>query len=227
MEMQTETTHVDNKKPSLFGVFTSPGLQFERLRERPTVWVPLLVLIILWALDGFLRAISYDYEPELIEGVTLEQAKFWGMIGGTGGALIAVPIGSLISAVIVLIIAKIAQKKPTFKQLYSFALYASVVGIVGALLNSILFYILGFSISEKTPELTSLGSLIESEGALQGFLNSIELFTIWSTVIFAIGLEKVVGLSKRSAWIISIAFLLVLIIISVVTASFSTSLGGM
>jgi len=72
-------------------------------------------------------------------------------------------------------------------------------------------------------QFTSLGSLIEVEGALAGLLNSIEVFQIWGVILTAIGLHKVADFSKGLAWTVSIAFY----VISVITAMVGAAASGM
>jgi hypothetical protein len=39
---------------------------------------------------------------------------------------------------------------------------------------------------------------------LAGFLNGVEVFTIWSTVVLAIGLREIAKLSKGKAWTVAV-----------------------
>lgn len=45
METNLETEKVKN--PSLLGLITRPGKQFERMREKPAFWFPLVIVLIL------------------------------------------------------------------------------------------------------------------------------------------------------------------------------------
>src|SRR5699024_454697 len=56
--------------------------------------------------------------------------------------------------------------------------------------------------SNMNPDIlfTSLNSIIGATGALGGFLNTIEVFSIWQLIISAIGLQIVGRFSKGLAW---------------------------
>ncbi|MCY8110811.1 toxin SDP protection protein YknW, partial [Bacillus spizizenii] len=49
------------EKPSLFGVITSPSVQFERIRERPAVWGPLLIVAAIIIVGAVLQSLGTDY----------------------------------------------------------------------------------------------------------------------------------------------------------------------
>ncbi|WP_229078661.1 hypothetical protein [Bacillus paralicheniformis] len=53
MEANIETA-TQVKKPSLFGIITSPVRQFERMRERPAIWLPMIIVLTLSAFSVYL-----------------------------------------------------------------------------------------------------------------------------------------------------------------------------
>ncbi|ASB52884.1 Membrane protein YknW [Bacillus velezensis] len=86
------------EKPSIFGVITSPVVQFKRLKEKPVIGIPLLIVIILIAAGSILRGLGMNYEEVLnstsLDGLSDDQiemtktiAKFGSMFGGIFGAL--------------------------------------------------------------------------------------------------------------------------------------------
>ncbi|MBL4952439.1 Yip1 family protein [Neobacillus sp. OS1-32] len=206
MEIQKE---IQKKKesPSLFGMFTSPGIQFERIRENPKKWLPLTIVSILYAVGMFFMAATMDVQMLIDQGLTKEQAEI--ALGVTKitvvvtGVLTPV-ITILVSSVIQLLISKFGSSSVSFKQLFSMNTYIMIIGAVGVILNTAIRYAVG-----GNPEIyiTSLAGLLNSEKA--GVLGSIEVFSIWSTILTAIGLHKTAGLSKGLAWTIAIIFFLV------------------
>ena len=89
---------------------------------------------------------------------------FWRLIG--------TPIGILISALIMFLITKLAQKDTTFRQLFSLNTYIMFISGIGQLLNALIRLAIG---GDPVVFVTSLGSLVEAEGMTAGILGGIEL----------------------------------------------------
>ena len=164
MENQTEIV-TKEKKPSLLGMFTSPGEQFERIKQVPKIWVPLLIVSILYVVGMTLMAMSMDVSTLIGEEIPKEQveivlgfAKVTMVITGIITPIFAV----LISSAIQLIITKIASSPATFKQLFSMNTYIMIIGAVGLILNAAIRYAIG-----GNPEIsvTSLAGLLNQEKA--------------------------------------------------------------
>jgi hypothetical protein len=206
MENQTEII-TKEQKPSLLGMFTSPGEQFERIKQVPKIWVPLLIVSILYAIGMTLMALSMDASTLIDQGVPEDQVD---LVLGITKVTVAITgiltpiIGVLISSAIQLIITKIASSPASFKQLFSMNTYIMVIGAAGVVLNTAIRYAIG-----GNPEIyvTSLAGLLNQEKA--GILSSFEIFTIWTTIVTAIGLHKTAQLSKGLAWTIAIIFFLI------------------
>jgi hypothetical protein len=206
METQTEM-NVQKPKPSLIGMFTSPGEQFERIKQNPRIWVPLLIISILYVIGMVLMALSMDTALLIDQGLTKEQAEV--ALGVTKISTVVmgifIPIITVVlSSAVQLIIAKIASSNVSFKQLFSMNTHIMVIGAVGAILNMAIRYAIGGS-----PDIfiTSLAGLLNQEKA--GVLGSFELFSIWSMILTAIGLNKTAEFSKGLAWTIAIIFFLI------------------
>ena len=206
MENQAEII-TKEQKPSLLGMFTSPGEQFERIKQSPKIWVPLLIISILYAIGMTLMALSMDASTLIDQGVPEDQVN---LVLGITKITVAITgiltpiIGVLISSAIHLIITKIANSPATFKQLFSMNTYIMVIGAAGVILNTGIRYAIG-----GNPEIyvTSLAGLLNQEKA--GILGSFEVFTIWTMIVTAIGLQKTARLSKGLAWTIAIVFFLI------------------
>ncbi|MBO0960446.1 YIP1 family protein [Neobacillus sp. MM2021_6] len=205
MELEKEM-HVKKENPSLVGMFTSPGLQFERIKGNPKIWVPLILISIIYVIGMTLMALSMDVEALIDSGVPEDQAEIVLAITKVTIAVTGIfaPIfGVLISSVIQLIIAKIANATVTFKQLFSMNTYIMIIGAIGLLVNMAIRFGIG-----GNPEiyLTSLAGLLNSEKA--GVLGSFEVFGIWGVILTALGLHKTAQFSKGLAWTIAIVFFL-------------------
>ncbi|MFC0270761.1 Yip1 family protein [Metabacillus herbersteinensis] len=198
----TETT----AKPSLIGMFLSPTLQFDRMRERPTIWLPLIIVTVIGVITGLLVATGMGdaaLEDLGLSGAEAQTAQMFTMLLAGIGSLIFIPVGFLIYSLILLAIIKIAGSEATFKQLFSLTIFTTFITTIGQLLNAIINLSLG---SDSVYFVTGLNSLVGAEGALGGFLNTIEVFSIWGYVLIGMGLHKVAQLSKPASIIIAIIF---------------------
>ena len=119
---------------------------------------------------------------------------------------VAAPLlGVLVATVIHLLVSKIASITVTFKQLFSMNTYIMLISSIGVVITGIVLVIAGNSLDPESFSF-SLGSIINAEGALGVLLGRLELFTIWTLILTAIGLQKVAGFSKGLAWVITLIF---------------------
>ena len=216
--MEQET--VQSKKPSLFGMIFQPGEQFERMREKPVVWLPLIILSILGALIGVLAALNVDYSTVPgMEGMPADQielSKMFGIIFGGIGALFGTSIGFLGFGGILFGIAKIAKSPVSFKQMFSLIIFTSFITTIGQVLNQLIIYAIG---SDPTVMVTSINSFVGAEGVTGAILGTIEVFNIWYYIIFGLGLVKVAQLSKPAAYTITIIFFALGLIVAAVSGA--------
>ncbi|MCQ6276200.1 YIP1 family protein [Bacillus sp. V3B] len=195
-----------NPNPSLLGMFWSPGEQFERIRQKPLIWIPLMIVTILYIVAYTILAMSLKAEDLMLPGMTLAEAEMVVAISKVTTAVsgfFAPILTILISSIIYLIIVKIAKKDTTFKQLFSMNTYIIMIGAVGILLNYLIIAATGESRTGTT--FTSLAGLFNSQSSVLG---TFELFSIWQSILTAIGLHKVGQLSKATSIIIVILFFL-------------------
>ncbi|MGB8001712.1 MAG: YIP1 family protein [Anaerobacillus sp.] len=220
-EEQSEQT----SKPSLLGMIWSPGEQFEKVRHHPKVWIPLLVVTVLSLLSGWLMTIGPGFEEQLtgpgIDQENIDGVKLFAKITTVVGAGLSPAFGVLISSFIFWLITKATSSEVTFKKLFSMNTYITFISILGLLLNGVLLAILGGSIVSYT----SIGSLIDADGGFGAFLNSIEIFSIWTMILTGIGLQITARWSKVLAWTITIIFFLLSVGFAVIGGMASTMTG--
>ncbi|NKE07047.1 Yip1 family protein [Mesobacillus selenatarsenatis] len=209
------------EKPSLIGMFWSPGEQFDRIRKNPKIWVPLILVSVLYVIG--MMTLSMDASYLGLDGMSEEEAAmvlaFSKITVAITGILTPVFV-VLISSAIYMIFTKIAGSDVTFKQLFSMNTHIMIIGAAGLLLNMLLRAVIG-----GNPEIfiTSLAGLMNSDKP--GVLGAIEVFSIWQSILTAIGLQRVAGLSKGWAWGIAIAFFLIGIGFAIIGAMFSNTMG--
>jgi hypothetical protein len=192
-------------KPSLLGMLWSPVEQFEKIRQRPTIWIAMLLVTVLTAIGTLLMMMGMDMSSVIGDGMSAEELALVEMFTKVTGAItgLFIPIFSvLISSAIVLAIAKIANKDVTFKQLFSMNTYIYFIPALGVLINGLIRMFIG---GNAEILVTSVAGFINSDSSLLG---AIELFSIWHLLLFGMGLNKVARLSKGASWTITIIFFL-------------------
>ncbi|EJS78512.1 Yip1 family protein [Bacillus cereus] len=207
MEANMNTQKVGGEKPSLFGMITSPGLQFERMKTSNAVWGAFWLLVVLGGLVGGFAAYVYSLTPEAIKlnkelGVTVSAAMTYGM--GFGVGAIGMAFGFLLSAVVYKVLMMFMSNDTSYKKLLAITVYSSVISLLGLLINVILAFVLGGSGQEMY---TGLGPIFSSSsGVIKGIASKFEVFTIWGYIVTWLGLQITAGLSKKQATIITIVF---------------------
>ncbi|OLR25307.1 Yip1 family protein [Bacillus cereus] len=207
MEANINTQDVVSKKPSLFGMITSPGEQFERMKTSNAVWGAFWLLVLIAGLVGGFSAYVYSLTPEAIKlnkelGVTVSAAMTYGM--GFGVIAISMAFVFLLSAVVYKVLMVFISNDTSFKKLLAITVYSSVISLLGLLINTILAYILGGSGQEMYTGLEPI--FASSSGVVKGIVSKFEVFTIWGYAVTWLGLQITAGLTKKQATIITIVF---------------------
>ncbi|MED3323460.1 Yip1 family protein [Bacillus thuringiensis] len=207
MEANINTQDVGAKKPSLLGMITSPGEQFERMKTSNAVWGAFWLLVLIAGLVGGFAAYVYSLTPEAIKlnkelGVTVSAAMTYGM--GFGVIAISMAFVFLLSAVVYKVLMVFISNDTSYKKLLAITVYSSVISLLGLLINTILAYILGGTGQEMYTGLEPI--FASSSGVVKGIVSKFEVFTIWGYVITWLGLQITAGLTKKQATIITIVF---------------------
>ncbi|NPC92393.1 YIP1 family protein [Bacillus sp. WMMC1349] len=214
METKLEK-HLD-KKPSILGLFLKPGVHFERMSKKPSIWLPFIIVLVINLVGVTLASLKIDYEKfmkttnfqkEYIENPDAEQAHF---ISQIIGSIIACIILVLVASFIYWLCVKLSGGTTTYLKMLSMSLFVSIVFSFTTLIRGIYIYLTDHYIEGNV---TTLAHLIPSKPPLTGILNSIELFSILGFFLLAIGFEKVGGISKKSAWISTVVSFILSILV--------------
>ncbi|MED2036700.1 Yip1 family protein [Bacillus wiedmannii] len=212
MEANINTQDVGSKKPSLLGMITSPGEQFERMKNSNAVWGAFWILSLLSGITGGIGAYVYSLTPESIKlnqelGVNVTPVMTFG--AGFVFGILGMIIGFFISAAVYKVLMMLMSNDTSYKKLLTITVYSSIISLLGLLINTVLALILGGSGKEFY---TGLGPIFASSGGtVKGIANSIEVFTIWGFVITWLGLQITAGLSKKKATILMVIFFILTI----------------
>jgi len=198
----------------LTGVFFEPRKTFEDIAQRPGWLVP-LVLIMVAALSvtvvfsqhiGWERFFRQQMETntrmaqmtaEQRDQVLSMQMKF-ATVGGAATIVIGLPIYYLIASGILLgIVAGIMSASVKFKQVFAVMCYASLTGVVSAILTLVVMFL-------KNPDQFNLQNPLAFNPAafmdptttskfLYSLGTSIDLFSFWTIFLIATGLKAAAG----------------------------------
>ncbi|MDA1475724.1 Yip1 family protein [Bacillus changyiensis] len=213
--METKLEKGLDKKPSVLGLFLKPGVHFERMSKKPSIWLPLLIVIVINLVGITLASLKIDYE-KLMKTMQLPK-EYIGNPDAERGLFILQIVGSIIGCILLILAAsliywlcvKISGGTTTFTKMFSMSLFVSIVASFATLSRGIYIYFSGQYIASNV---TTLASLIPSKPPITGILSAIELFSILSFFLLPIGFEKVAGMSKKSAWISTVVLFILSIL---------------
>ncbi|MDA7026605.1 YIP1 family protein [Bacillus sp. CLL-7-23] len=187
-------SNIETKKPSLLGLIVNPVKQFNRMKERPTVWLPMFSVMLLLGATTYLTFSPSSKDKvsiyfELM--VLLSGILYYGLI-------------IFISALIFWLITSIGGRKTKFVSMFSLSIFVTFIIIIESALVSLISHFTDLHVS-----ITSSQSVFSVKEPYRSMIGAFDIFIIWSLVLLAIGLQKVGGVTKRTAWIsVAILFLL-------------------
>ncbi|MFO6495239.1 MULTISPECIES: Yip1 family protein [Bacillus] len=198
MEANVETVQ-KQKKPSLLGIIISPVRQFERMRERPAIWLALIISLALSAFSVYLsywklnEELLFEFNPGMLAARDIFRSIIFYVLSG----------------LVLWLIAKIGGGKTNFACMVSLSVFGTFVVVIRDVIISLIYY---FTNSDIAFSFSSLDGYIPAEEPLSSVLALFDIFTIWAFVLVAIGLQKAAGASKRAAWIgVSVLFVVFLL----------------
>jgi hypothetical protein len=202
----------------VIGALISPEKTFRSIAERPTWVAPLLVLVLVTGLVGYLANQRIDFEQVIRhemkdrdEEVSEEQLEQ--IVTTTGkirpfiavGTVIASPLLYLLLAAIFLVAFRLTGSEISFGQSFSVLLHAMLPWLVHGLLTLPLILRLetiGPEMLERGGVLVSSLAALAPEDAsrvLLTLLASLDLFSIWTLVLLVIGYRAVARVSTATA----------------------------
>jgi len=230
MEANMNIQDVGVKKPSLFGMITSPGLQFERMKTSKKVWGVFFLVALLQGMLVGLSAYVIHTSPEMLKmkkelGELAGQSSLtFEVISGIGSSFASAMVGTLFIAAIYKIFMMFLGNDTPYKTLLNIVVYTNIVLIIGGLVNTILSLIFGTGMTQYT----SLGLLFTEGTFAYGIGNTTEVFYVWNLVLIWLGLHITAGLSKVKASIpIIILFIIKAFFLAAIIVLIAKFLPGM
>jgi hypothetical protein len=210
----------------IIGVLFSPDATMASIAKRPDWVLPLVFLLIVSFAAGIVIAQHVDFGATVRESVEqnknlsqeqIDKAVKIGTIFGKVATYLA-PIfnilGLLIISGVLLLAVRLFGGEGDYKQAFSVTCYASVPGIIKAVVLMIIIMARGGTISAQTLATlvrSNLGFLSDLKANPMAFtlLSSIDIFSLWFVVLLIIGFAYVSRLSKaKTAVVIVILWIL-------------------
>ena len=199
-------------------ILTSPRETFDALKDKKNwSWVPFGLVIASsialflyyfsavdfeWMMDQMLDEMSGE-ELQAAQEFMTKTSMIWST---TLGGAIGIIVTNAIMAVYFNLITKVSSpNEMTFFAWYGFSWWISMPMVVSSLLAGlvIIFSSAGMvSLEDLSP--TSLGFLADRSSSWFGFFSGINLFSLWSIVLGAIGLSSWLDLSSKKAFFIAV-----------------------
>lgn len=200
-------------------IFTSPAAVFRR-RESSGFGVPLLVLTVIFAILilGTKPLVQPAVDAEIARGIAhamkqhpeitaaqMQQQQAMGEKFGTYFVIIAIPIMAMLTGLVLWLVGKIFESKQTASQGLMVATYAFFPKILATLAGALIAYLSSPDRLNGMARLSvGLGALLDpdkSSPVLLALLARVDVFTIWETILLAIGLQVTGKVSKSNAWL--------------------------
>lgn len=200
-------------------IFTSPAAVFRR-RESSGFGVPLLVLTVIFAILilGTKPLVQPAVDAEIARGIAhamkqhpeitaaqMQQQQAMGEKFGSYFVIIAIPIMAVLTGLALWLVGKIFESKQTASQGLMVATYAFFPKILATLAGALIAYVSSPERLNGMARLSvGLGALLDpdkSSPVLLALLARVDVFTIWETILLAIGLQVTGKVSKSNAWL--------------------------
>jgi hypothetical protein len=199
----------------IIGVLISPDETFASIARQPDFFAPLLIILILAAIGGFIFAQRVDFTAPAREAMeqrgNMSEAQIESALKITATISKVISYGSPLFSVIVLLIVaavfmlafRMMGSEGTFKQAFSVTLYAWMPLTI---LNIIVIVIIASKTGITALDLPTLVMsnpaflvTLKEHPLLFPLLASIDIFTIWTLVLFTFGFSYVSNFSKSKS----------------------------
>ncbi len=209
----------------LVRVLYEPGAVFTRVKERPAVLIPMVTLIVVSLILGFL---ALPFVKAGIAGVMAAQAQARGgqmPDAGTAAMIqiiataIFLPIAILISGTLLWILASIFGLNASFVRLLSVSCYSTVLYLLQVGFGLIVLSMRGIESVTSPMDLQPAFGLDLLFPNLTGYVGAlvkgVNIFSLWGVFVQGVGITKTHDTSPKTGYTIAgVAFLLFLLLFS-------------
>ena len=224
----------------LAGVLFAPVDTFREIAQKPDLLTPIVAILIVSFVTTFVVVPRMDFETAMREQMTdtnrnMSKEDVERMVRfSTAAAKMIAYVSPLLNLIFFVVIAavlllafRLLGGEGTFKQAFSVSLYAWMPLLILGIVTTIVLLGRGTIAADEmaTVVMSHLGFLVDRKDnpVLFALLSSIELFTIWTIVLFIIGFSFVSRMSRGKSAAIVLTLWAVMIILKVGFAAFSAA----
>jgi hypothetical protein len=195
-------------------IFYAPSTVYERRQNQspwPTIFIVTVLLVIISVLTFNATAPAFEGElrqamakamaktPQMTQDMADKSVSF-SLIGKKWGAILF-PLGALIGAIFIWLVAKIVGAKETYGGALVVIAYSSIIGVLSAIVVGAQALVLDVS-KMTTPDQLSLSvarfmDKATASPALYTVAKQLDVFGIWALIVMAIGV-RVTGKTSRN-----------------------------
>lgn len=224
----------------IIGVFSSPRETFESIDRKPTWLVPFLVVVIFTIVLQFLAMDigikdrmammeARDVPAQQIEAARAQAAGPLKYVGIAVTPVVILVVWAVLAGIFLFAGNTVMGGESKFKKVFSVMAWSSLIGIIGGILKTFLIMSKGTS----RGVVTSLAILLQTPQAGQSpsilyrFLNRFDLFTIWTMVIWIIGMAVIFRFTTKKSATLVLSLWAIYIILAVALGGLFGSFTGM
>ncbi|MDD4050843.1 MAG: YIP1 family protein [candidate division Zixibacteria bacterium] len=221
----------------MLGVFTAPARALAAYNQKPTIWVPLIVFVVLVTVFSGayapyqnkasleLMRQSTTLTPEMLQSIEQQSANVSFVRSALTGAAMAVIVTVIMGLLAWMAGTFFFGGTTTFKKIWGVTILGGLIGSVGKLLmlplviakNSVAVS-LGPAALYPSKDMTSILFMI---------LMYLDLFTIWSVVVSGIGYAAVFDFPRGKGITISVIVTLISMVVGLGLGMFGMSMAGL
>jgi hypothetical protein len=208
----------------LFRVLYEPGAVFERLRDRPRVLVPMLAIVAMTLILGFL---ARPYVEAAITAVMAQQSQGAPSPVNPGtmatiqvvASSVFMPIIIVIGAAVLWVAVSLFAAEASYRKLLSVQTHAMTLYILQLAAGLVVLYMRGVeSVTSQADVQPAFGLDLlfpDAKGYFGAVLKGVNLFSVWGVVVQGIGITKTHNTSPQTGYgAAGIAFMAGLLIFS-------------
>jgi hypothetical protein len=210
---------------SLLQVFFSPRQLFDRVDAKPEWVLPFVTVVVvtlvlaLILLPTVIRPYTLEKLESSLHGAGEQQERIRELVGGPvlyvsslASALFVTPAKLLIIAGVFTLVILPVPGEAKFQKMLSVSSYSALISVLGGVVGA------ATMIAKKSLEVSlSIGlffPFLEKSNFLFRLLSQMNFFTIWSLVVFGIGLSVVGKMSAKRSWLLVFALWVVVIVLA-------------
>jgi hypothetical protein len=231
----------EKKEMGLFekiaGIFISPRETFEAIDRKPTWLVPFIITVVMvlgmtvltrdiGMQDMIAKFQAREMPQEAIDKITSQSQGIGKYIQMVMIPVATLALWALFSAVLLFCGNTLLGGAAKFKKIFSMMSWSSLVGCLSIVISTVIILTKGTTqgVTTSLAVLMPVPALADKPSLLYRLLGKIDLFTIWSLVLWIIGLSVIYKFSTKKTAGLVITLWAVWIVISI---AFGSMFGGM